>query len=132
MAKKKLAGHPSEGARPLSIDTLTTAIGSEHNPPAQARQQRLPALVGRIAVGERELRLHLTEHKGEQLLELRLYELFTMARAWTPTAKGISIPISLADDLAAAISDAWDEAHKRGLISADAVQDRALAQNPDK
>lgn len=65
-----------------------------------------------------EIRVQLTEFKGRQYAEVRLYEEFTTVMGKrSPTAKGVTIPFDLLPEFARAVADAERQARELGLIS---------------
>jgi hypothetical protein len=64
-----------------------------------------------------EIRVQLTEFKGRQYAEVRLFEEFTAVMgARSPTAKGVTIPFEMLPEFARAVVDAEVQARALGLI----------------
>lgn len=82
----------------------------------------LNVLVATIPRGARaEIRVQLTEFKGRQYAEVRLFEEFTASMGpRSPTAKGVTIPFDLLSVFVRAVIEAETQARARGLIGGDA------------
>lgn len=78
----------------------------------------LNVLVATIPRGARaEIRIQLTEYKGRQYAEVRLFEEFAAHMGQrSPTAKGVTIPFNLLESFSHGVVAALAEARGLGLI----------------
>ena len=71
--------------------------------------------IGRIEKNSREeIRVSLTEFKGHQLIDLRVYALD--GDDANPTKKGIAVKVDKLPELARLLTEAEAEARRRGLL----------------
>jgi hypothetical protein len=79
-----------------------------------------PAPVAIIGKGQAcEIRLTLEVQRGQQVLDCRAFDRFTAAGLYTPTARGISVPVGQLSELADGIARAVLAASERGLVGGD-------------
>lgn len=63
-----------------------------------------------------EVRVGIREFKGNDLVDIRTWTMTQGSEEMVPTAKGISINISLLDDLKKALSDVEKELKSAGML----------------
>lgn len=67
-----------------------------------------------------EVRVGIREYKGNDLIDIRTWTLTQGSEEMVPTAKGVSINISLLPDLKKALDEVEKELKKNGLTKASA------------
>lgn len=91
--------------------------GDRHeDSPEKGAEQRLPVAVSAIPKGDGEVRVTLADFKGALVVDVRLFEPFTMARARSPTKKGIALGLRKLPELARALAPAEAVARQLGLL----------------
>ena len=63
-----------------------------------------------------EIRVGVREFKGNDLVDIRTWTMTQGAEEMVPTAKGISINVTLLDDLKKALSDVEKELKNAGMV----------------
>lgn len=77
----------------------------------------LPLTVAEVQKNASEkLRFAFQELKGHQLLDMRVYGIFSAAKTYMPTGKGVSVNVSKIPELIAALQEAERKARELGLI----------------
>jgi hypothetical protein len=96
---------------------LSDALAWAESRTVQSTSDTLAA-VRRTAIpkGEGEVRVALNERGGKVVIDLRAFDRFSAAKVLMPSGRALTIPIDLAEDVAAAIVDARNAAFDRGLV----------------
>lgn len=63
-----------------------------------------------------EVRVGIREFKGNDLIDIRTWTMTQGSEEMVPTAKGISINVTLLDDLKKALSDVEKELKNAGMV----------------
>ena len=98
---------------------MLAADGANPTNNACPGQLSVAIVVAKIAKGEGEVRVILDMFKGRNVIDVRLFELFTMAAVPMPTKRGVTLAVERLPELAAALMEAERQARELGLIGGD-------------
>ena len=116
MSTNNSAGRPAKASRPLSRDPSTRTIDSEDSGPGRAPQ--FPLVIAQCQRSADEVvRVAIDDERGNAVVDIRIFATFTMARALTPTKRGLTVPPEMLPDLIDTLQDAATRARRLGLLS---------------